>query len=213
MKPLFLTLVIATLALPALAQDALPPPPPPPQVEAPPQPPRAPQPPRPPAPPQAEREMPPTPPAPPPPPRDVRPIPTRNVKIDVTITDQDDATPLKKVVSLVIADGRSGQVRSSTFTSAGGNQKHLPLSVDATPVITPDQKVLLELRLQYSGIHDVRDGTVAADAPVRPRRFAGDILETLNILLTPGTPITVARSADAATDRTVTVEVKADILK
>ncbi len=40
-----------------------------------------------------------------------------------------------------------------------------------------------------------------------------NITENLAVLLTQNVPIVVARSADAASDRTVTVEVKAEILK
>ena len=46
-----------------------------------------------------------------------------------------------------------------------------------------------------------------------PRPAFGNITENLAVLLSQNVPIVVARSADAATDRTVTVEVKAEILK
>jgi len=192
--------------------------------------------PRTPAPPQApqgeERERlpaPPPPPPAPPPPGERRPTPTRNVKIDVTITDQTgSAAPMKKVVSIILADGRPGGVRSMTSVPLvwGGPNRELPLNVDATAMVTPEQKVLLDLRFNYASVSVVPPvGAGVGPAPVTeeekardrdmaaPRPSFGNITENLAVLLTQNVPIVVARSADAATDRTVTVEVKAEILK
>jgi hypothetical protein len=198
---------------------------------------RTPQPPQPPQAPQSERQpaeerertMPPPPPAAPPPPGERRPLPMYNVKVDVTITDQTGTgTPMKKVVSMVVADGRSSGVRSMTSVplATGGPNRDLPLNVDATANVTPDRKVLLDLRFNYSSVSFVIPvGSQDRPAPTTeqeramvrdltaPRAAVSNITENLSILLTPGTPFVVARSADAAADRTVTVEVKADILK
>ncbi len=50
-------------------------------------------------------------------------------------------------------------------------------------------------------------------AAAAPRPATANFTDNLTLLLTPGTTVVAARSADAATDRTVTVEVKAEILK
>lgn len=176
-----------------------------------------------------ERPMPPPPPAAPPPPSERRPLPTHNVKVDVTITDQTGTgTPMKKIVSMVVADGRSSGVRSMTSVplATGGPNRDLPLNVDATANVTPDRKVLLDLRFNYSSVSFVIPvGSQDRPAPTTdqeramvrdltaPRAAVSNITENLSVLLTPGTPFVVARSADAAADRTVTVEVKAEILK
>lgn len=152
-----------------------------------------------------------------------RSLPTRNVKVEVTITEQSGSTaPVKKVVSLVVADGRSSGVRTVTGVPIyTGANRDLPLNVDATVALASDQRVLLDLRFNYSsvsimqpelpkGFTPTSEGERGASAP-RPSQV--NIVETVTALLTPGTPLLVARSADAATDRTVTVEVKADILK
>lgn len=178
---------------------------------------------------QVEREMPPVPLAAPPPPSERRPMPTRNIKVDVTITDQTGTgTPMKKVVSMVVADGRSSGVRSMTSVplATGGPNRDLPLNVDATAAVTPDQKVLLDLRFNYSSVSFVVPvGSQDRPAPTTdqeralvrdltaPRAAVSNITENLTVLLTPGAPFVVARSADAAADRTVVVEVKAEILK
>jgi hypothetical protein len=160
---------------------------------------------------------------------DRRPLPTRNVKVDVTITDQaGSGTPMKKVVSLIVADGRSGGVRSNSSVPLmnGGPNRDLPLNVDVTAHVTADQRVLLELRFNYSSVNAITpvgggerpapttDEERARDRDLKlPRPAFANITENLVVLLTPGTPTVVARSADAAADRTVTVEVKADIVK
>lgn len=197
--------------------------------------PRTPQPPQPAQPPQApqaerqpaeerERTLPPPPPPAPPPPSERRPVPTANVKVDVTITDQTGtATPVKKVVTMIVADGRSSSVRSNTNVPLSvGGARELPLNVDATVYITGDRRVLLDLRFNYSSVSFVTPvGTRERPAPTTdaerdmaaPRPAQANITENLTVLLTPGIPTVIARSADAAADRTVTVEVKAEILK
>jgi len=102
-----------------------------------------------------------------------------------------------------------------------GNMRDLPLNIDANVTVTPEQRVLLDLRFNYSSIGIMEpvlpkgftpkneDERVASGS--RPSLVA--IVENLTALLTPGTPVAVARSADPATDRIVTVEVKAEILR
>ena len=182
-------------------------------------------PPPPPAPPPATQApragIPPPPPAAPP----ARNVPTRNVKVDVTITDQTGTgAAMKKVVSLVVADGRSSSVRSmtqvatqrrETETSIPVNDyRNVPLNIDTYVTITAEQRVLLELKFNYGSVQrsggttaPPRDGSSGSDA------MYGEITENLWTLLNAGEPVVVSRSADAASDRTVTVEVKAEILK
>jgi hypothetical protein len=176
-----------------------------------------------------ERTLPPPPPPGPPPPGERRPLPLYNVKVDVTITDQTGTgTPVKKVVSMVVADGRSSGVRSMTSVpiATGGPNRNLPLNVDATANVTPDRKILLDLRFNYASVTFVvpvgsqdrpapttdEERTLTRDLTA-PRAAESNITENLTVLLSSGTPFVVARSADAAADRTVTVEVKAEILK
>ncbi|MBA2355685.1 MAG: hypothetical protein H0V80_13590 [Acidobacteria bacterium] len=146
------------------------------------------------------------------------------MKIDVTITEQSgSAAPEKKVVSLVVADGRSSGVRSTASVPiANGNIRDLPLNVDASVNVTPDQRVLLELRFVYQSVSAMNPlasegrpapATVDEKAAAAPRPAYTTINDALTFLLTPGTPVIAARSANAATDRIVTVEVTAAILK
>ena len=168
--------------------------------------------------PRAGRDVPPPPPAPP-------RLPARNVKVDVTITDQTGTgAAMKKVVSLVVADGRSSSVRSmtqvptqrrETETSVPVNDyRNVPLNIDTYVSITPEQRVLLELKFHYGSVHRAGTGAPAGEgASAAADARYGEITENLWTLLNAGDPVVVSRSADAASDRTVTVEVKTEILK
>ena len=160
----------------------------------------------------------------PPPPAERRPMPTRNVKVDVTITEEaGTGAPVKKVVSLVVADGRSSGVRSmANVPLATGPYRELPLHVDASVNVTSEQRVLLELRFNYTSVsvmtpiaaEGMHAPTTTTQQDMRaPKPGFSSINDSLVLLLTPGTPVIAARSADAASDRIVTVEVKAEILK
>lgn len=168
--------------------------------------------------PRGDQAAPPAPAHAPPLPFERRPMPTRNVKVDVTITEQHgSAAPAKKIVSLVVADGRSSSVRSlSTGPVVRDNPRNLPLNADVNATLTPEQKVLLELRFTYSSVVSNAPSAGAGREPAHttiPTVSVADITENLTVLLTSGVPTVIARSADAATDRTVTVEVKAEILR
>ncbi|WP_291986398.1 hypothetical protein [Luteitalea sp.] len=165
----------------------------------------------------------PAPPAPPPS-ADRRPMPTHNVKVDVTITEQyGSAPPTKKALSLIVADGRQSAVRSNTDAPiAIGGSRNLMLNIDASVNVTSNQRVLLDLRFIYSTVSVMAplagEGRATPVTPeekvaAAPRPGYGGIQDMLVFLLTPGVPVVAARHADAATDRTVTVEVKAEILK
>ena len=172
-----------------------------------------------------ERTMPPPSPPAPPAPVELRPYPAQNVRLEVTITDQTGtAAPTKKVVAIVMADGRASAVRSTTGVPivTTSDTQNLVLNVDANATVTTDKKVLVDLRFNYSSMAFVAPiGVKERPTPMNeverqlssPRSSLSVITENITVLLPDGTPTIVARSNDAATDRTVTVEVKAEILK
>lgn len=157
-------------------------------------------------------------------PTPARTMPTRNVRVSVVITDQAGTrAPVVKTVSMVIADGRRNQVRSTSrlrrevATGPGQpmmiSQELLPLqlNVDAQATITPEKRVLLELRFNYGitvpgGAAGREPAVVSADSAM------AEISEELALLLAPGASVVAAESADATSDRKVKVEVQAEIL-
>jgi len=132
-----------------------------------------------------------------------------NVKVDLTITDQrgGGAAPVKKTVSVVVADGMFGFIRTTAEIAGVGGS--VPLNVDAEPTLLADGKVRLRANVQYDlpapaeALNNVSRGTTTKTA----------IHETLSLILENGKPLVAAQSADPVSDRTVTVEVKATVLK
>lgn len=154
-----------------------------------------------------EPKEPPPAPAPEAPPRR-EPGQLANVRIDVTITDQKGpAKPLTKTLTLTLADRENGMVRSEgeTPVAAGMGEMHkVPLHVDAFPAIEGD-KIRLRLSLNYSFVDNP-----TAESPRVPKT---EVRETLSVVLDNGKPMVVAQSADPITDRHITLEVKATILR
>ena len=167
--------------------------------------------------------QPPAPPAPPTPP------PTANVKLDVTITDSfgTTSTPTKKTISMLVADSRIGRIRSENFVrNASGDGFSITINVDAIatlrpvrppaaglrlrsgevrPALNPEaDRIQLDLTIQYQP--DLPD---RADTRGRP----ANIFESLSVLVADGRPTLISQSADPATNREVTVEVTASVVK
>jgi len=125
-----------------------------------------------------------------------------NIKVELTITDQRGTTAaLKKMVTVVTADHNMGFIRTQASIPQIGD---VPLNVDAEPQLLTDGKIRLRLNLQY-------DLPAVAPEPGHPVRTA--IRENLALILENGKALVAAQSADPVSDRQVTVEVKATVLK
>jgi hypothetical protein len=131
-----------------------------------------------------------------------------NMKIDFTITDQSrERSAAKRTVSLIIADGENGQVRSEPDSIQGaGNYQ---LNVDAHPTLVGN-RIRLGFSLQYSAPIEGEDEKPTGRAGMVRRT---NVRQSLSLILDDGKPLVVAQSAEPNTDRTVTLEVKASILK
>jgi hypothetical protein len=170
------------------------------------------------------RQPPPTPPKPAPgqaepPPRADRPPVARssmrgqavNVRIDVTISEQSGtAQGAPKTVSLTLADGEPGRIRStadvpwSPDARAPGPERSLPLNVDVRPDLLEGGKVKVSLTLEYDTWERTDQGGFRPMLQVR---------ESLTVILDNGKPLVVSQSADPVGDRKVSVEVKATTLR
>ena len=121
---------------------------------------------------------------------------TANVQVELSIADYlGSAAPQKKTVSMLVAEGYMGRVRSNRGNAA-------MLNVDATPRMQKDGRISLQLTVEY-----------------RPRETAetldamSPITESMTVLLQSGKPLVVTQAADPSSDRRVTVEVTATVLK
>jgi hypothetical protein len=133
-----------------------------------------------------------------------------NIKVDFTLTDQrTGGSAVKRTVSVVVADGRTGQIRSQAdvFGISGG----VPLNIDTAPELLPDGKIRLGFTLQY-------DWPAPLDQTDRTPPPRGTLMKTAmhdsaTLIVESGKTMTAAQSADPIGDRQVTVEVKATVLR
>ena len=129
-------------------------------------------------------------------PEEPRPPATANVQVEVTIADYvGAAAPVKKTVSMIVADGTFGRIRSQSGPMSP------VLNVDATPRVQAG-RIELRIALEYRAPSDGKP-----DEPSMPMN------ESLTVLLTGGKPLIVSQAADPSKDRRVTVEVTATVLK
>jgi hypothetical protein len=143
--------------------------------------------------------------SPPAPRRDAQPI---NVKVDVTITDQrGGAAPIKRTVSVVVADGYSGMIRSQSEVMQVGP---VPLNIDVDPMLLDNGKVRVKINLQYDWPAPI---DTPGAPPARGTVIKTGLHDTVVLILENGKPMIAAQSADPIGDRQVAVEVKATILK
>jgi hypothetical protein len=153
-----------------------------------------------------------------------------NIQIEVSITDQSGTNPpAKKLVSMIVGDRQRNSIRSSAsipvrstaFTKPAGATESTPatipattysyrnvtINVDAHPAIVQKEpnKLLLEFVLQYQpksggGQEDLEPGMASLN-------------ESMSLILESGKPMIVSQAADPTSDRKITVEVTATILK
>jgi hypothetical protein len=139
-----------------------------------------------------------------------QPAPTRapeppgqpvNIKLDLTITDQiGNGEPIRKVVTMVVADRGSGSIRS---TGSVRTQGRVQINMDARPQILTTGGIRVSLGLEYN------PRTLGNDSPTE----WSSLNEQIQTVLEPGKPLVVSQAADPASDRKIMVEVRATVLK
>ena len=129
-----------------------------------------------------------------------------NLRLEFTVTDQIGAAPpVRKTITMNVADGESGRIRTNAEVFRKNTAPTIvPLSVDAYPEID-GTKIRLRASLEYQ---------LLKDAP-EPELPAGktSITQSVTAILSDGVSTVLSQSADPLTDRKVTLEVKATIIK
>ena len=124
-----------------------------------------------------------------------------NIRLDLTITDTYTATPSTKTVTLLVLDGERGLVRTANRLPNG---QGVQLNVDANTDVLRTGAIRLRLTFEY---------TPAQTSTPDSRMVPAELTESLTVVLQDGRKLVVSQSADPATDRKVTVEVTATVLK
>jgi hypothetical protein len=137
-------------------------------------------------------------------------MPAQNVRVEVTITDTFGQTPSRKTITMLMADMRGGRIRSSlrvAVPQSNGNDtlREIGINVDATPEVRSDGRVFLNLTVQYTP--DWPEQSPAA------KQRPADINESFSVVLPDGKMTTLSQSADPQSDRKVTLEVTATVVK
>ena len=135
------------------------------------------------------------------------PASTRNISVELTITDQTAATDsAKKTVAMIVADGSRGSIRTSgvVHTPAEGRTS-VVLNVDARPIIRSDSRINMALTIEYFPKLDA--ATEGKDIP------RTQLNQSLSMNLESGKPTIISQAADPVGNRKVTVEVKATVMK
>lgn len=133
-----------------------------------------------------------------------------NVRIELTITDEvAPGGPAKRTVTMIVADRTNGRIRSI------GNQVPARLLVDAAPHILADGSIRVQLGLEYNPQQaPAEDADAAPVFPGSPKPVGGSSLhENIAVVLRPGKPLIISQASDPLSDRKITVEVRAEILK
>ena len=134
------------------------------------------------------------------------PVNRANVKLELTITDHSaTGQPVKRTVSMIVADRSQGMIRSGGTVTVAGNRIPVTLNVDAQPSIIDENRVLLELSLEYT------------PKPVNESATTGEgrasLTERIGLIVVPGKPMIVSQASDPTSDRRITVELTATLLK
>lgn len=130
-----------------------------------------------------------------------------NIRVELVINDQvAPASPGRKVVTMIVADGQMGNVRSlANVRFAGDRSRTIEINADAHPMIIAGNRIRLDLGLEYQPT----TGNPNETGPEGMARMS----QRLSFILESGKPLLVAQAADPASERKVTVEVTATILE
>jgi hypothetical protein len=128
-----------------------------------------------------------------------------NLRLEFTVTDQiGTAAPVKKTVMMNVADGESGRIRTNAEVPRNKAWTTVPLSVDAYPIIE-GAKIRLRASLEYQLLSEAQGPDLPAGKT--------SMTQSVTALLNDGVSTILCQSADPLTDRKVTLEVKATIIK
>lgn len=150
----------------------------------------------------AQAELPPKKPAPEQPAPAPRPEPRGqaiNVRVEVALADQTGSgEPLKKIVTMLAADG----VRSSVRNEVPGRGF---LHVDAVPQVLPSGVIRISVGLEYMP-------SIASEG-TEGNRTLSRLNEQVTVFLESGKPVVISQAADPTSDRKVTAQVTATVVK
>ena len=124
----------------------------------------------------------------------------QNLRIEVTISDSLAAdVQQKKAVTMLVADGRSGQVRSNSGDGI--------INVDARPQIQRDGRILLQITIEYRP--NLTPQQLQQSGASRVTAFS----ESLSLIVPDGRAVTASQSSDPGSDRRMTLDITTTVVR
>ncbi|MDQ3069165.1 MAG: hypothetical protein M3R55_05490 [Acidobacteriota bacterium] len=131
-----------------------------------------------------------------------------NVRLELTITDQSGGgQPIKKVITLLLADGGSGRVRSSSnleAPNANATWYQVSLNADARIWKVDGDRIRTNITVEYAPA--AQEGTDVA-------RRGSPLNQTVDVVLINGKSTVIVQASDPLTDRKVTLDATATIVR
>ena len=123
-----------------------------------------------------------------------------NIRFEIKISEEGgDQKPTTKTVSMIGSLTEVSSVRAS-----GGYAGTHPLNVDVFPTVLQGGRIRTRVSIEYKPILSVPQNKAAEEFIIR---------QQVHVWLDAGKPLVVSQSVDPASDRRVTFEVTATIMK
>jgi hypothetical protein len=143
-----------------------------------------------------------------------------NIKLEVTITDQTGpGESSKKIVSMIVGDRQNNSIRTNASVPfqveispghmGGTSFRDVRINVDARAILLKDNKISLGFGLEYIPQSPSPKEKSSEAAAVG----TASLNERLGLILESGKPVVISQAADPTSDRRITVELVATILK
>jgi len=134
-----------------------------------------------------------------------------NIRLELTITDQTgNAQPVRKTVTMLLADRGMGRVRSGgevyrAGTSEAPGSQYLPvtLNADASIQTMDGDRIRIGITVEYQPAM-----TTGSDV-----RRMSMLNQTVEVVLTSGKTVTIVEAADPMSDRKVTLQALATVIR
>ena len=140
-----------------------------------------------------------------------------NIRIELTLIDQSGpGEPSRKMVTMLVADRHQSNIRTSGWIQTPQGRREVSINVDANPMVLKDGVVKVDFGLQYqptgaAGV-PVRAADISSAQPA-PESAQTTLIERISTILESGKPLVISQAADPASDRRITIEAKATIVK
>jgi hypothetical protein len=139
-----------------------------------------------------------------------------NVRLELTILDQTGpAEPSRKLVTMHVADRNIAFIRTNGRVLTKEGWRDVLISVDARPVILRGREgsVQVDLNFEYRPISSATAPGAAPGAQAEASASQTGAIERISTILESGKPLLISQAADPSSDRRISVEMRATILK